>query len=56
MDEIILNENDVTVPAEIRVRNPLEGRYVRIDTNSDSTDTETENTATNDNWKPTSNK
>lgn len=44
----LLNENDVTVPAEIRVRNPLEGRYVRIDTNSDSTDTETENTATND--------
>ncbi len=27
----ILNENDVTVPAEIRVRNPAEGRYSRLD-------------------------
>lgn len=27
----ILNENDLTVPAEIRVRNPAEGRYARLD-------------------------
>lgn len=47
----ILNENDVTVPAEIRVRNPAEGRYTRLDPPTDSTDdsdVEPENSATND--------
>ena len=34
----LLNENDVTVPAEIRVRNPAEGRYVRLDPQPDSSD------------------
>ncbi len=47
----ILNENDVTVPAEIRVRNPAEGRYSRLDVPADSTDdseSEPKNSASND--------
>ncbi len=47
----ILNENDVTVPAEIRVRNPAEGRYSRLDTPADPTDdsdSEPENSSSND--------
>ncbi len=51
----ILNENDLTVPAEIRVRNPAEGRYARLDPAdgttdgpSHSTDSETENFTSDD--------
>lgn len=47
----ILNENDVTVPAEIRVRNPETGRYSRLDVPSDSsqsTDSEGENSSQSD--------
>ncbi len=44
----ILNENDLTVPAEIRVRNPSEGRYSRLETTDMSTDTSTENTSKTD--------
>ncbi len=47
----ILNENDVTVPAEIRVRNPAEGRYARLETtdvpSSDTSDPQ-ENDSTTD--------
>ena len=47
----LLNENDVTVPAEIRVRNPAEGRYIRLDPLPDSsadTDSETEKSPASD--------
>lgn len=47
----ILNENDITRPAEIRVRNYSEGRYSLLpitDNFSDSTDTETKNTGLTD--------
>ncbi len=44
----ILNENDPTVPAEIRVRNPSEGRYSRLDSTDTQTGTETENSSSSD--------
>ncbi len=44
----ILNENDLTVPAEIRVRNPSEGRYSRLDTTDTENGTSSEDTATSD--------
>ena len=49
----ILNENDVTVPAEIRVRNPAQGRYARLEStdlpSSDhTTDSESANSSATD--------
>ncbi len=47
----ILNENDLTVPAEIRVRNPAAGRYARLDITdqpSQEEDLDTENNSTTD--------
>ena len=47
----ILNENDVTVPAEIRVRNPETGRYTRLDMPADSSQSavpDVENSSEND--------
>ena len=38
----ILNENDLTVPAEIRVRNPAEGRYARLDLPDPPSDSSTD--------------
>ncbi|MBQ1272500.1 MAG: FtsQ-type POTRA domain-containing protein [Clostridia bacterium] len=49
----ILNENDVTVPAEIRVRNPAQGRYARLETtdlpsSNTTTDSESANSSATD--------
>lgn len=38
----ILNENDPSVPAEIRVRNPAEGRYARLDLPDSAPDASTD--------------
>ena len=45
----ILNENDLTVPAEIRVRNYSEGRYVRLETSPVTDVTEPETSSETDN-------